>query len=40
VKKFLIKGEVGGKGRKFALASGEESNNREEAREVYCPQDY
>jgi len=28
-----------GKG-KFALASGEEANNREKAREVYCPQDY
>jgi len=25
---------------KFALASGEEANNREKAREVYCPQDY
>jgi len=30
----------GGKGGKFALASGEEANNREKAREVYCPQDY
>jgi len=29
----------GGKGM-FALASGEEANNREKAREVYCPQDY
>jgi len=26
----------GGKGGKFALASGEEANNREKAREVYC----
>jgi len=25
---------------KFALASGEEANNTEIAREVYCPQDY
>jgi len=25
---------------KFALASGEEANNREKARDVYCPQDY
>jgi len=29
-----------GKRGKFALASGEEANNREKAREVYCPQDY
>jgi len=28
------------KGGKFALASGEEANNRDKAREVYCPQDY
>jgi len=35
-----MKGEVGGKGGKFALASGEEANNRVKAREVYCPQDY
>jgi len=27
-------------GEKFALASGEEANNREKAREVFCPQDY
>jgi len=38
--KILIKGEVGGKGGKFALASGEEAYNREKAPEVYCPQDY
>jgi len=25
---------------KFALASGEEVNNRQKDREVYCPQDY
>jgi len=25
---------------KFALTSGKEANNREKAREVYCPQDY
>jgi len=31
--------EFGGKG-EFVLASGEEANNREKAREVYCPQDY
>jgi len=31
---------MGGKGGKFALATGEEANNREKAREVYCPQDY
>jgi len=41
VKKFSSRqGEVGGKGGTFALASGEEANNREKAREVYCPQDY
>jgi len=39
VKKILIEGGIGGKGGKFALASGEEANNREKAREVYCPQD-
>jgi len=38
--KILIKGEVGGKRGKFTPASGEEANNREKAREVYCPQDY
>jgi len=27
-----------GKGGKFALVSGDEANNREKAREVYCPQ--
>jgi len=31
------RGKFGGKGGKFALASGEEANNREKAREVYCP---
>jgi len=36
VKKILIEGERG----EFTLASGEEANNREKAREVYCPQDY
>jgi len=40
VKKNLIEGEIGGKRGKFALASGEEANNREKAGEVYCPQDY
>jgi len=40
VKKNVIEGEIGGKRGKFALASGEEANNREKAREVYCPQDY
>jgi len=38
-KKIIIEGKRG----KFALASGEageEANNREKAREVYCPQDY
>jgi len=40
VKKILIEGDVGGKRGKFVLASGEEANNREKAREVYCPQDY
>jgi len=34
--KDLIEWEKG----MFALASGEEANNREKAREVYCPQDY
>jgi len=32
VKKIIIKVELGGKGGKFALASGEEANNREKAR--------
>jgi len=31
---------MGGKRGKFAIASGEEANNREKAREVYSPQDY
>jgi len=38
--KTLIEGEIGGKRGKFSLASGEEANIREKAREVYCPQDY
>jgi len=40
--KILTEGEIGGQRGKFALAlaSGEEANNREKAREVYCPQDY
>jgi len=38
--KNLIEGEIRGKRGKFSLASGEEGNNREKAREVYCPQDY
>jgi len=40
VKKNLIEGEIRRKRGKFSLASGEEANNREKAREVYCPQDY
>jgi len=40
VKKNLIEGEIQRKRGMFALASGEEANSREEAREVYCPQDY
>jgi len=40
VKKILIEGEIGGKGGKFALASGEEANIREKAREVFSPQGY
>jgi len=40
MKKNLIEGEVGGKVGKFALASGEEANNRKKACEVYCQQDY
>jgi len=35
VKNFLIEAKMGVKGGKFALASGEEANNREKAREVY-----
>jgi len=38
--KNLVEGETGGKRGKFALASGEEANNREKVREVCCPQDY
>jgi len=38
--KILIEGEIGGRRGKFALASWEEANNKEKAREVYCPQDY
>jgi len=33
VKKNILEGKRG----KFALASGEEANNREKAREGYCP---
>jgi len=33
-KKIVIEGEIGGKRGTFALASGEEANNREKAREV------
>jgi len=39
-KKNLIEEEIGGKGGKFAVASGEEATIREKAREVYCPLDY
>jgi len=39
VKKYH-RGENSGEKATFALASGEEANNREKAREVYCPQDY
>jgi len=35
-RELLLIGEKG----KLALASGEEANNREKAREVYCPQDH
>jgi len=38
-KKIHRGGNLGEKG-EFALASGEEANNREKAREVYCPQGY
>jgi len=40
VKKNVIEGEIRGKSGMFALASGEEANNREKAGQVYCPQDY
>jgi len=43
VKKNLIGGRNWGKWGKrenFALASGEEANNREKAHEVYCTQEY
>jgi len=33
------KSHRGGRRGKFALASGEEANNREKAGKVYCPQD-
>jgi len=36
-KKIVIEGEIGGKGGLYALPSREEANNREKAREVYCP---
>jgi len=39
VKKISSREKLGERG-KFALASGEEANNREKAGEVYCPQDY
>jgi len=41
VKIVLIEGEIeeGGNGEVCPIASGEEANNREKAREVYCPQD-
>jgi len=35
VKKILIEGEIEGERGKFALASGEEANNREKARGDY-----
>jgi len=38
--KNLIQGEIEGKGGKVCPSLGEEANNREKAREVYCPQDY
>jgi len=38
--KNLIEGEIRGKWGMFALASGEEANNREKAREVCGPQHY
>jgi len=40
VKTILIEGEIAVKEGKCALAPGEEVNNREKARGVYCPQDY
>jgi len=39
-KKISSREKMGRKEGKFALASGEEANIREKAREVYCPQDY
>jgi len=39
-KKLSSSGKLGGKEGKFAQASGEDDNNREKARKVYCPQDY
>jgi len=38
--KISSRGKFGGKRGSFPLDSGEEGNNREKAREVYCPQDY
>jgi len=38
--KISSRGKFGGKGGSLPLPSGEEANNREKAREVYCPQDY
>jgi len=41
VKKKFIKGEIGGKGGILPQPQRKiEVNNREKAREVYCPQDY
>jgi len=46
VKKISSKEKLGEKGEVCPIASGEEANNREKAREVYvdrrqyCPQDY
>jgi len=36
----ISSGGNSGEKAKFALASGEEANNREKSREVYYPQDY
>jgi len=38
-KKLSSRGKFGGKGEVCPITSGEEANNREKAREVYCPQD-
>jgi len=39
-KAFLIGVKIREEKGEVCLASGEEANNREKAREVYCPQDY